>query len=123
MSYLRVIPRDLFNEAKLLKCLGRLALILHDGVGVPRGLTIQHDDTETKGFQIEQDESTGALYCANLECTFRHRLIGLHAPYNSKDAYPLKFILGDEEGDVFTVGGTLSSEFLKLLNSFESLNP
>lgn len=26
MTYLRVIPRDLFNEAKLLKCLGKLYL-------------------------------------------------------------------------------------------------
>ena len=30
MSYARVIPRDLFNEANLLKCLGKVALILMD---------------------------------------------------------------------------------------------
>lgn len=30
MSYFRVIPRDLFNEASLLKCYGRLAILLDD---------------------------------------------------------------------------------------------
>ena len=30
-QYERVIPRDLFNEAKLLKCVGLLVLKIHDG--------------------------------------------------------------------------------------------
>jgi hypothetical protein len=30
VSYFRVIPRDLFNEASLLKCYGRLAILLDD---------------------------------------------------------------------------------------------
>lgn len=34
-EYQRVIPRDLFNEAKLLKCLGRLSLFIHDGKSPP----------------------------------------------------------------------------------------
>lgn len=30
MTYQREIPRDLFNEANLLKCLGQISLIAHD---------------------------------------------------------------------------------------------
>lgn len=115
MSYMRVIPRDLFNEAKLLKCLGQLALIIHDGVGVPRGLALTHDDAEAAGFQIEQDQGTGALYCVNLELTLKGQLIALHSPYNSKAAYPLQFILDDNEGAVFADDGTLSDEFRQML--------
>ena len=32
MSYTRETPRDLFNESKLLKCLGQLSLIIHNTV-------------------------------------------------------------------------------------------
>lgn len=115
MSYQRVIPRDLFNEAKLLKCLGQLSLIIHDGVGVPKGLALEHENPE-EGFQIHQDESTGALYCGNLECFYAGRLIGLRSPYNSKEAFPLRFVLDDEEDSVFTETGALSPEFLNLLS-------
>ncbi len=110
MSYLRVIPRDLFNEAKLLKCMGQLALLIHDGVGVSKELSLEHDNPEG-GFQIEQDDSTGDLYCANIECLCKGRLIGLRAAYNSKKPYSLRFIVGDEDGDVFNADGSLSEEF------------
>jgi hypothetical protein len=116
MSYKRVIPRDLFNEAKLLKCLGQLSLIIHDGVGVPRGLSLEHENPE-EGFRIEQDDSTGAIYCSNLECFFGGRLIGLRSPLNSKEAYPLQFVLEDDEGSVFNANGMLAVEFKTLLAS------
>lgn len=119
MSYPRVIPRDLFNEAKLLKCLGQLALLILDGVGVPRGLSLKHDEEAETGFQIEQDDSDGALYCENIACYYGGRFIGLRAPYNSKDAYPLQFILQDQEGAVFDDRGKLSAEFCALLSSLD----
>jgi hypothetical protein len=118
VSYLRVIPRDLFNESKLLKCLGQLALIIHDGVGVPRGLSLDHNTDEQEGFEIEQDENTGALYCSNLELTYWGRLIGLRCPYNCKDAYPLQYILDDDnDGRVFSESGVLTSEFRAMLGN------
>lgn len=116
MSYTRVIPRDLFNEAKLLKCLGQLALLIHDGVKIPRGLSIEHADP-TEGFRIEQDGSDGSLYCANL-CVFCNGCaISLRTPLNSKDAYPLWFTVGEEEGRVFNEDGTLSDEFRQVLSN------
>lgn len=115
MSYQRVIPRDLFNEAKLLKCLGQLALIIHDGVKVPRGLALNHF-AEDEGFRIEQNPDSGALYCSNMELTFAGQRIGLSAPYNSKDAYPLRFVVDDDtEGRVFDESGALSDEFRSVM--------
>lgn len=123
MSYMRVIPRDLFNEAKLLKCLGQVALIIHDGVGVPSGLHLEHDTTECDGFNVEQDPNDGSLYCGNLSLYFEERLIGLRSPYNSKDAYPLRFTMDDEEGDVLTYDGFQLSSALKLMiNSLSEAN-
>ncbi len=119
MSYLRVIPRDLFNEAKLLKCLGQLALIIHDGVRVPRGLSLDHENEED-GFRIDQDSNTGALYCENLTCYCSGRMIGLRSPYNSKDAFPLQFNVGDEiDGRVFDESGALSDDFRSALSEVE----
>ncbi len=40
-EYTRVIPRDLFNEAKLLKCIGRLVLLIHDGDH--NNISFEHD--------------------------------------------------------------------------------
>lgn len=109
MSYQRVIPRDLFNEAKLLKCLGQLALVIHERQADP--LTLEHDDTEAPGFNVEQDLNDGALYCSNLGLFSRGRLIGLRSKYNSKDAFPLWFILDDEEGRVFDDAGNMTEKF------------
>lgn len=114
MSYNRIIPRDLFNEAKLLKCLGQLALVIHDGVGVPSSLKLTHS-WEEEGFNIEQDSSSGALFCSNLELTCSRRIIELSQPYNNKDAYPLQFVLDDNGDRVFNDDGTLSDEFLAML--------
>ncbi len=116
MSYNRVIPCDLFNEAKLLKCLGQLSLVIHGGVGVPDGLVLEHEDP-WEAFIIRRDDSSGALYCENLSCGYAGRLIGLRCPLNSKEAYPLFYVLDDQEDAVFKPDGTLSMEFLRLLNS------
>lgn len=63
MSYLRVIPRDLFNEAKLLKCLGKISLMIHDNQ-LPF-ITVNHED-EREGFKIEQSDNDGSIYVSNL---------------------------------------------------------
>lgn len=123
MSYQRVIPRDLFNESKLLKCIGQLALIIHDGLGVPRDLKLNHDDSEYAGFQIEQNQDSGALYCANIQLTFAGQVIELSAPYNSKEPYPLNYTVSDDEdGRVFTDDGKLSHGFIVDLKTLQRAN-
>lgn len=113
MSYSRVIPRDLFNESKLLKCLGQVALILHDYEG-RYPVALDHTD-EDQGFVIDQNESTGDLYCTNLRL-IRHNgeEITLSSQYNSKSTYPLWFEANDGQdcGEVFDDNGQFTREFV-----------
>lgn len=112
MSYIRVIPRDLFNEAKLLKCLGQIALIIHDGADRRYGLKLEHDDSECAGFDIAQNSASGALVCTNLRLTLRGSPIDLFSPYNSRDPYPLYYRHGENEDRALADDGSLSPEFV-----------
>lgn len=115
-TYTRVIPRDLFNESKLLKCLGQLALIAHDGHDGKRSaasLRVIFDDDG--GFIIDQRADDGGLYVTNLVVTIKGKAVEVYSAYNSKAAYPLLFAWRDEEGEVFNDDGTLSNEFYELI--------
>ncbi len=113
MSYQRVLPRDLFNEAKLLKCLGQLALLIHDNKCGK--LCMELDDSEREGFKIGQALGDGTLYCENIECRLGDEMVAVGAPYNSKQPYPLTFLTADHDGPVFNDDGSLSEEFQALL--------
>jgi hypothetical protein len=127
MSYDRVIPRDLFNEAKLLKCLGQLSLLIHDGLSIDPtwALVLTHNAEHSPGFRIVQDSSDGSIYCSNLVLTARGQVIRLYSPLNSKRPYPLQFFghrrdgsaYPTVDGDVFDDDGTLSSEFRSFLEA------
>lgn len=113
-DYLREIPRDLFNEAKLLKCLGRVALLVHDGVEWPLAIEYDHGP-----FDVRQDPDDGGLYVANFTLWFRRTRVTLKTNYNSKAPYPLSFF--DDRhgtGPVFDDDGTWSEEFKAYLNTF-----
>ncbi len=120
MSYQRVIPRDLFNESKLLKCLGQLSLLLHDEVDIRWPLRLLHEPSD--GFFIDQRPSDGALYCSNLILFLEYEdrdteIIDLVSLYNNKDPYPLMFDDGGgNEERVFDDEGQLSYEFVKWLD-------
>lgn len=47
-DYGRVIPRDLFNEAKLLKCMGQLCLRIHNNDNLPAKMSADHDGSPFK---------------------------------------------------------------------------
>jgi len=117
MPYDRVLPRDLFNEAKLLKCLGQLALLIHSGPGMKWPLKLQLTSAVSAGFRVDQDKGDGCLFVRNLRCSLHGRVIKLSSAYNSKEPYPLLF---DDVGSVFNDDGTLSTEFTALL---DSINP
>lgn len=113
--YKRVIPRDLFNEAKLLKCLGQLSLLIHDGKA-PAGLTATHNGDE---FRISQNSSDGSLMVTS-ELDFYaggYRLI-LSTPLNSRRPYPLTCLHpAADEVEVFQDDGSLSVDFAKLVET------
>ena len=87
MSYFRVLPRDLFNESKLLKCLGRVTLLIHDGFG--GDLEFDFEDPE-QGFLIDTTED-GDFFCRNLSFYVNSESVFLYSGLNSKENYPLFF--------------------------------
>jgi len=104
MGYNRVIPRDLFNEAKLLKCLGQFAI---ESEGVPEiSITLIDEDG---GFLIEQDDSSGNLFCSSLEILIGGCAVAVECVYNSKDPYPLLF--SETQERVFDEDGSFSQVF------------
>ena len=114
MSYNRTVPRDLFNESKLLKCLGRLVLLKDEP---PRGLPIEvnDNDVDDAGFLIHQNANTGGLFCSNLRFYLRGEELHLEVSYNAKNSpWPLVWEHGSDGGCVFNDDGSLDDEFVQL---------
>lgn len=107
-TYMRVIPRDLFNEAKLLKCVGRLCLLIHNGTGI-EGMAFDHDD---EPFDIELLDA-GYLQIGNIRFTLRDHTIAIIAQYNSKEQYPLYLYYDYCEYRVFDEAGNFEPEFVE----------
>ena len=118
-NYERVIARDLFNESKLLKCVGHLALAIHQGrIDLKVGRI-----GKSPAFKIRQDQSEGSIHVANLvftvtTCDGVERL-HVYTPLNSRKVYPLlaKLYNGEDEVGVFTESGELTSEFIWWIDS------
>lgn len=112
VAYQRVIPRDLFNEANLLKCYGQLYLLLeaHIGHGVQLGYT-------GAPFRIEQNPADGSLTITNVILTINRSVVPLMRPLNSREPWPLYAFDANNEVDiaVFTDDGKLTDEFQALL--------
>lgn len=114
MMYQRVLPRDLFNEAKLLKCLGQLSLLIHDGVRWP--LELEHTNPMAD-FHVGQRREDGGLYCFNLRLLLDRREVVVYSGYNSKLPYPLQFEGWDgDAGYVFDDDGRFTTEFTEWLD-------
>lgn len=110
--YLRVIPRDLFNEASLLKCLGQLYLCL-EKLQAP-GVDLEHDG---EAFEVRQSDDDGSINVSNVLLSVRGEEMRLHRPLNSRQPWPLYLTTSDdEEFSVFNDDGTLTSDFLGVLH-------
>ena len=120
MNYHRVIPRDLFNESMLLKCLGSLSLAILDGAEGTSRLSFKHND-EKRGFIIGMDHSDGSIRCGNLILNFMDKFpIDLFHTMNNRQPWPLKFEWLGDTGDVFNENGSLSEEFINLFKRYEN---
>lgn len=121
MTYIRVIPRDLFNEANLLKCLGRLWLCLDQRRDLAARLGAIEDPTGTEhtgeAFEIRQSPEDGSIYVQNLPFRIRGEIFTLSRPLNSRDAWPLycESLCGEVCLAVFDDAGNLSAEFLEFV--------
>lgn len=106
-----VIPRDLFNSSKILKCIGKLCLLNHNN---QINLSYEYDD---RPFEIDFDIMNNGLYIKNI--VFNNDL-HFYVPYNSKQDWPLICIWNDTEYSVFEDNGQLTEEFNQLLKELEN---
>ena len=67
LTYKRVLPRDLFNESKLLKVLGFLTMWIEDQMDFMEGVSYIYDTSQTSNFICGQDQSDGAFFCKNVK--------------------------------------------------------
>ena len=115
-SYKRVLPRDLFRESLLLKCLGKLCLLIEDGE--LSGLYYEHVRTDST-FKVGCQESDGGLICHNIKFfrTSDKRYIpiftGLARP---GEHWPLLCTTFDEEEiEVFDNDGNITDDFKEFI--------
>ena len=119
MSYIRVIPRDLFNEAKLLKCLGMLSLYWLNNTQNARSLyRIDFNEECQGGFDVCQDLSSGDIYSENVTL---ERIQGesenvfLSHPLNNNSVNPLHFTFRNESWAVFDDAGLFTTAFISAM--------
>jgi hypothetical protein len=113
-TYRRVVPRDFFNESKLLKCLGAFMI---------EAERYDHIKCESscEPFEIELNDSAELsvtnyyFYCASIE-------LRLFTPYNSKEPYPLYADVCDEVGpfSVFSDDGKFTTEFVDFIKAWRN---
>lgn len=106
------MPRDLFNEANLLKCYGQLWLGL-EKLSLPRVDMIHI--RERDGYEIGQDASDGSIYVINVKLSVRGRWVHLYRSLNSREPFPLYAQSMGVEYEVFNPDGTLHAEFVAFL--------
>ena len=109
MSYPRVIPRDLFNEASLLKCLGRLWV---ETERFSPAVLLEHDG---EPFDVRQSQGDGSLTVENIQFSIRLKPYELYRPLNSRESGPLFMMVGDDAIRVFTEDGKLSGGMLSVI--------
>ncbi len=114
MSYTRVIPRDLFNEASLLKCYGHLYIALENANGAAR-----FSEEDVPYFDIRQREDDGAIYIGDLELLANGQRYRLTRPLNSRCPWPLYAERVDDNDfepvSVFNDDGALTVDMLALI--------
>lgn len=118
MFYQRVIPRDLFNEASLLKCYGALWIALDDMACKTAAFAGLHGD-HFESFDVVQRNEDGSIFIENMPLLIHGELYFLTRPLNSRQPWPLyaqKAADDDHEPvHVFTDDGKLSPEMLALI--------
>ena len=109
MTYKRVVPRDIFNEASLLKLLGRLAIY---ALTIPgKKIHFEHDGGP---FLISQDPNDGSLRCENVRFFIDSKPLDIFRPLNSREDWCLYASLNGDEALVFSSGGYTTFEFERL---------
>lgn len=105
MGYIRVLPRDLFNESDLLKCLGRLWIVTENG---NHSAKFETEDCEV--FDIQQNDDDGSIYVANVSFTVNGDECQIFRPLNSRRKWSVYCHTIDDDIQIFTESGDLTDE-------------
>ena len=108
INYQRVLPRDLFNEAKLLKCMGRLTLLIHD-----RQTPVKMDFEENGEPFIIDLMIDGSLTITNLKIFINGEKYLFKTTINCKSNYPLFLYRDLVEYLVFDEAGKFDNDFIE----------
>lgn len=109
IKYQRVLPRDLFNEAKLLKCFGHLCLLILDNKIPPHSNMLFYSNGKAFDIELYND---GSLSICNIEIWIKDKMYSFFTTYNSKANYPLYLEHLGIQYDVFMEDGTWTDEFI-----------
>lgn len=101
-----MLPRDAFNESSLLKCVGRLTLLIENGQAPDWAFYYDGSD-----FRIVQDQSDGSISVENIRFLFKGKPVKVFRTLNARYSWPM-FALpeGGEEFQVFHYSGTLRKD-------------
>jgi hypothetical protein len=114
-AYRRVAPRDMFNEAVLLKCLGKLIVRI-----LAREVTGLRFYDSGAPFQVGLHDA-GYLVLASGSFVFRGRdILWLGTPYNAKAPWPLVCHHGGADIPVFEDDGAFTDAFVAFANAAET---
>ncbi len=113
-QYQRVIPRDLFNEAKLLKCMGKLCLAILDNA-TPVEMESHHDG---EPFIIGLSDD-GGLRVVNMGITIKGSFYAFKTTQNAKSNYPFYVEHDNCEYLVFNEQGEFDEEFIEFCKTAE----
>lgn len=105
----------MFNESKLLKCIGQLCLKIHDRQ-TPVKMDFYHDEGDSEGFEIGLIE-TGELAIVNLRIYVKKISLLFKSQYNSKSPYPLLVEHKNCDYPVFDDQGEWDQEFIDFCNT------
>lgn len=109
----RVIPRDFFNEGKLLKCMGVVALKIINNL-VPNNIEMYFEE-DGSAFNIVLNPENNFLELINYPIIINNRRFILGTRYNSKDNFPLYLTDYDDYLEVLVLNedGNFTDEFIE----------
>lgn len=118
-NYNKVIPRDLFNEAKLLKCFGWLCMKIVDNQ-VPVQMDYEYNTSSGDSFKIGLCGPDNSLSIMNIPVIVLGTSIRFKTTYNSKGNFPLFACYNNADYRVFNEEGEWDEEFLELCKILQS---
>lgn len=110
-TYTRVIPRDFFNEAKLLKCMGILSLKILDSQ-LPEGIEIEIEENYDP-FEVNLTDD-GILFVSNYNVVINGTPVFVGTRYNSKSNLPFVLVVDYTEYEIFSEEGKFTDEFIEI---------